>query len=342
MRPLVTQEAGNTPQHAQRFDCTWAISEPISDVEPVPTADGALVPGPWQQLQAWKPRRVGPDAVPESRRTTVHDPDDGVGDTRGVDSGAIATDDDIERALPRRFIRLDSLLGPVRLFPLFGEDRAGLDDRNRNPERLDLVAERLRVSFERPFRGAVDGSEGQRVESRERCDIDDLAGTSCPEQWQSRSRHAVRAEEVRLEHVLRLVDARFLRSAEETKAGIVDENVEVAGEGVNVLKRGAHRVVRAHVKLEKRELRRNACLCRATAGPEHRETILLERESNRPSEPRSSTGDEGHSLLLGFVRIPRRPATFNIGAWIGVYAHSCFSYSQTVMAARRCDAAQRQ
>src|SRR5262249_20728211 len=129
MRPLVTQEAGNTPQHAQRFDCTCAISGPISDVEPVPPADGALVPGPWQQLQAWKPLRVGPDAVPESRRTTVHDADHAVGDTRGIDSGAITTDDDIERVLPRCFIRLGGLLGPVRRFALFGEDRAGLDDR---------------------------------------------------------------------------------------------------------------------------------------------------------------------------------------------------------------------
>src|SRR5262249_2744891 len=116
MRPLVTQEAGNTPQHAQRFDRTCAISEPISDVEPVPPADGALVPGPWQQLQAWKPLRVGPDAVPESRRTTVH-ADHAVGDTRGIDSGAITTDDDIERVLPRRFIRLGGLLGPVRRVP---------------------------------------------------------------------------------------------------------------------------------------------------------------------------------------------------------------------------------
>src|SRR5262249_55563752 len=137
-----------------------AITRPISHVEPVPPADGALVPGPWQQLQAWKPLRVGPDAIPESRRTTVHDPDDAVGDTRGVNSGAITTDDDIERVLPRRFVRLGGLLGPVRRFPLFGEDCAGLDDRNRNPERLDLVAERLRISFECPFRRAIDGSEG--------------------------------------------------------------------------------------------------------------------------------------------------------------------------------------
>src|SRR5262245_52183457 len=207
-----------------------AITRPISDVEPVPPADGALVPGPWQQLQAWKPLRVGPDAVPESRRTTVHDADHAVGDTRGIDSGAITTDDDIERVLPRRFIRLGCLLGPVRRFPLFGEDRAGLYDRNRNPERLDLVAERLGVSFERPFRRAVDGSEGQRVQSRERGDVDDLAGTSCPKQRQSRSRDAVCSEEVRVEHCLRLVDTRFLRRAKETKAGIVDKYVEVAVE----------------------------------------------------------------------------------------------------------------
>src|SRR5262245_60647828 len=206
-----------------------AITRPISRVEPVPPPDSALVPGPWQQLQAWKPRRVGPDAVPESRRTTVHDADHAIRDTRGVDSGAITTDDDIERVLPRRFIRLGGLLGPVRRFPLFGEDRAGLDDRNGNPKRLDLVAERLGVSFERPFRRAVDGSEGQRVQSRERGDVDNLTGTSCPEQRQSCSRHPVYAEEVRVEHRLRLVDARFLRSAEETKAGIVDEDVEVAG-----------------------------------------------------------------------------------------------------------------
>ena len=158
-----------------------AITRPISDVEPVSPADGAFVPGPWQQLQAWKPLRVGPDAVPESRRTTVHDADHGVGDERGVDSGAITSDDDIERVLPRRFIPLGDLLGPVRRFPPFGEDRAGLDDRNRNSERLDLVPERLGVSFERPFRRAVDGSEGQRVQSGQRGDIDDLAGTSCPD-----------------------------------------------------------------------------------------------------------------------------------------------------------------
>src|SRR5262249_711905 len=151
MRPFVTQEAGNTPQHAQRFDCTCAISEPISDVEPVPPADGALVPGPGQQLQAWKPLRVDPDAVPESRRTTVHDANHAVGDTRGIDSGAIATDDDIERVLPRGFIRLGRLLGPVRRFPLFGEDRAGLHDRNRDPQRLFLVAGPLPINFQLPF-----------------------------------------------------------------------------------------------------------------------------------------------------------------------------------------------
>src|SRR5262249_43940571 len=109
-----------------------AITRPISHVEPIPPADGALVPGPWQQLQAWKPLCIGPDTVSESRRTTVHDADDAVSDTRGVDSSAITTDDDIERVPPRRFIRLGGLLGPVRRFPLFGEDRAGLDDRNRN------------------------------------------------------------------------------------------------------------------------------------------------------------------------------------------------------------------
>src|SRR5262249_23612347 len=98
------------------------------------------------------------------------------------------------------------------------------------PERLDLVAERLRISFERPFRCAVDGSEGQRVQSRERGDVDDLAGTSRPEQRQSRSRHPVCSQEVRVEHRLRLVDARFLRRATETNAGIVDKYVEVAGE----------------------------------------------------------------------------------------------------------------
>src|SRR5262245_46081764 len=97
MRLIVTQEDGTTQHTARRFDCTCAISDPISDVEPVPPSDGALVPGPWQQLQAWKPLRVGPDAVPESRRTTVHDANHAVGDTRGIDSGAIATDDDIER-----------------------------------------------------------------------------------------------------------------------------------------------------------------------------------------------------------------------------------------------------
>src|SRR5262245_40529232 len=52
-----------------------AITRPISHVEPVPPAYGALVPRPWQQLQPWKPLRVGPDAVPESRRRTVHDAD---------------------------------------------------------------------------------------------------------------------------------------------------------------------------------------------------------------------------------------------------------------------------
>src|SRR5262249_52624399 len=137
---------------AQSSARVWiAITRLISGVEPVPPADGALVPRPWQQFQAWKPLRVGPNAVPESRRTTVHDADDAVSDTRGVDSSAITTDDDIERVLPRGFIRLGRLLGPVRRFPLFGKDRAGLHDRNRDPQRLFLVAGPLPINFQLPF-----------------------------------------------------------------------------------------------------------------------------------------------------------------------------------------------
>src|SRR5262249_18297908 len=82
-------------------------------------------------------------------------------------------------------------------------------------------------------------------------------------------------------------------------------------------------------------IRWNARLCRATAGPEHEETILLERESNRATETRSGTGDEGHSLLPGFPGIPRRQATFNVAAWIDLSAHSFYSRGPTAMTASR-------
>src|SRR5262250_1057712 len=89
----------------------------------------------------------------------------------------------------------------------------------------------------------------------------------------------------------------------------------------------AYRVIRANIELEKPEIRQNARIRRVTAGPEYEETILLERESNHPSEPRSGTGDQGHSLLPGFPWIPRRQATFNIAAWIDLSAHGFCSRS---------------
>src|SRR5262245_52799542 len=145
------------------------------------------------------------------------------------------------------------------------------------------------------------------VESGERRDIDDLGGLGCPEQGQGCGCHAVCAEEIRLEYGLRLVDARFLSRPEETNAGIVDEHVKVANDVAKVIERDSHRIIRADVELEKRELRQIGWLRRAPAGPKDGETIVPQRESDRPTEPRSRTRDESYSLILSFARIRCHP-----------------------------------
>ena len=125
-------------------------------------------------------------------------------------------------SLDRVFRHLERAAGPV------GPERAGLDDQHLDPERSDLLGQRLGQALDREFCGVVVADAGKADEAALRRDIDDRARLLSPHQRQHGAGDRGEAEHVGLEHgadvlVFALFDRRQI-----TVAGVVDEHVDAA------------------------------------------------------------------------------------------------------------------
>src|SRR5690242_10408183 len=123
-------------------------------------------------------------------------------------------------------------------------DKAGLDQRDVNAERPQLVPQRLGVALERELAGGIERAKGNRGDPGERADRDDLARARCAHPWQHGLYHPYDAEEIRLELRFRFSEAGFLGRSHQGVAGIVDEHVDLS----DTLHAGAYGVVGAHIE----------------------------------------------------------------------------------------------
>lgn len=114
-----------------------------------------------------------------------------------------------------------------------GPAAAGLDDRHPDAEWCDLLGDGFDEAFDAPLRRVVERVAGKGDLSAVRRDLDDPAGTLCPQVGQRRADEVDRTDEVGRDDVLDLGVGRLLGRAEQPVAGVADEHVDApeVGEG---------------------------------------------------------------------------------------------------------------
>src|SRR5262245_4037329 len=127
-------------------------------------------------------------------------------------------------------------------------EKGDLGERHMNVERLELMAQGLRVSFEGELASRVGTQERNGCETGQRAGIDDSSLLLPAHGWQNRLHHPHDAEEVGLELRPDLIQREFFRRTCQLVTGVVDENVDSAGVAQHRAHTRGCRVIVAHVE----------------------------------------------------------------------------------------------
>src|SRR5439155_23284431 len=141
---------------------------------------------------------------------------------------------------------LDRQLSVARRLPReeLGAEEPRVDDRGGDPERLDLVLQRLHPPLQAELRGGVGGTELKADEDRARRDRDDVARALLAHDGQDGAGDVHRADEACRQLPLDLLRCQLLEVARIEVGGVVDEHVDAAESIHGGLHRGL-RVLRA-------------------------------------------------------------------------------------------------
>ncbi len=107
-----------------------------------------------------------------------------------------------------------------------GPRAAGLDDRDADAERGDLLAHRLGEPLDAPLGGVVHRPAGERGLAAVGGELDDPAAALGPQVRQGRADQLDRAGQVGRDDVVDLVVGQLLGRAEQAVAGVIDDDVD--------------------------------------------------------------------------------------------------------------------
>ena len=148
-----------------------------------------------------------------------------------------------------------------------------------------FVVERLGVSLDRVLGRRVQGHEGGRHETQDRADIDDPAAALLAHVREHRARHAYRTEEIGLEQCASLRNRALLRSARNTDARIVDQDIDTAGSVEHLAHRSGDRLIVGDVERQEHHSAPRLPGGRPAARPVHGEPGADERARGRFTDP---------------------------------------------------------
>ena len=132
--------------------------------------------------------------------------------------------------------------------PELRPDQARLDDRDADPEALDLEAQRVRDRLDRVLGGVVDPAAGEHEPPAHRADVDDPPVMLAPHPRQHQLAHPDEAEHVRLELAADLLHRDVLDRPGLAVAGVVHERANRALVLLDAGDGGPHRLLVCHVK----------------------------------------------------------------------------------------------
>ena len=186
----------------------------------------------------------------------------------------------------------------------FGLDAAGLDDDDVDAERLDLQAQAVAEGLDGELGAVVPAAERRVDLAAHRADVHDGATALLAHVRQHELRQAHRAEHVDVELAARLVERHVLDGAVGAIAGVVDQDVDAAGLGDDLLDTGAHGVVVGDVHRQRPDAAARELLeaLGAARGAVDGVAELVQLQGGDLADAGGGSGDEGglggHGVVL--------------------------------------------
>ena len=192
--------------------------------------------------------------------------------------------------------------------PRTSSEEAGLDERDLDPEVPDLALQRLGEPLERELRARVHPVERRRDPAGHGRDVDDRAVAALAHLREHRLDHPQRAEEVRLEQPLPLVDGQPLDRPDHPEARVVDQRVDATGRGHRLARptRPSRRRARARCATS-----RSSSDLRPARGRDDLVPALRQLDRRTPTEPaRTSRDQHSHDCIAPLTRSLRHYPSF--------------------------------
>ncbi len=121
-----------------------------------------------------------------------------------------------------------------------GAQAAGSDIGDLDSELGDFGGQGLGQAFQGPFAGAIDAGAGPDGQARDRGDIDDPPGPAGAHGRQDGLQQGQRTDDIGLELGADLVERGLLDRPDQAVAGVVDQDVDLAGDGLGLGGAGFH------------------------------------------------------------------------------------------------------
>jgi hypothetical protein len=116
----------------------------------------------------------------------------------------------------------------------------------------------------------------------------------CARIWEDGLGHPDHAEEVHIEHALRLFDGALLSGTSGADTSVIDEHIDPPESGDHLIDEGRHRLVAGHIEVQERDPVGCGETGRVPTRPDDIEAGLNERGSRRRTDARRRAGHQSH------------------------------------------------